>query len=302
MLVNQKDGIGQTLLESKFVTGDSISRRTRALKALVGRACGAGSVASLDVAKRLGDGWTAMSLEEGLGSPDGLLRISDVLSSSRGEAGVFSTIIAEATAAHGLALDAGGLLRARVGWSEKAPGSRGAADVSDGPDGPDGHARRSRKKPRGTVVRLTIFVFTEEWERTYSKTHTPAAHRMLVAKYLAIPDWAAARLRDDDDSICEGVKWGETHEEWEVSVRRNDTRELDTLMRLGSGAPYVANALHEQPDGLEPQFYEVDIDGDDDVPTSPVPQTGQQDPWRRPRELETKCTVKVSIVCEAVGE
>jgi hypothetical protein len=56
MLVNQKDGIRQTLLESKFVTGDSISRRTRALEALVARARGAGFVASPDLAKRLGDG------------------------------------------------------------------------------------------------------------------------------------------------------------------------------------------------------------------------------------------------------
>jgi hypothetical protein len=56
MLANQKDGIGQTLLESRFVTADSISRRTRALEALVGRARGAGSVASPDLADKVAHG------------------------------------------------------------------------------------------------------------------------------------------------------------------------------------------------------------------------------------------------------
>jgi hypothetical protein len=130
-----------------------------------------------------------MSSEEGLEASTGLRRISDVVGASRGDsdedAGAFSTIIAEASAAHGLVLDAGGLLRARVGWSNKAPGPRGAADVSDGPDG-SGDARRSWKKPRRTVVRRAIFAFTEEWEKTYSKTHTPTAHPMCIAEYLAL--------------------------------------------------------------------------------------------------------------------
>jgi hypothetical protein len=124
-------------------------------------------VASLDVAKRLGDGWTAMSSEKGLETSTGLRRISDVVAASCGDAGedagAFSTIIAGAAAAHGHVLDVGGLLRARAGWSNKAPGPRGAAEVSDGPGGSGGDARRSWKKPRRSVVRRAIFAFTEEW-------------------------------------------------------------------------------------------------------------------------------------------
>jgi hypothetical protein len=37
---------------------------------------------------------------------------------------------------------------------------------------------------------------------------------MFAAKYFGLPDGPAARLRDDDDAICEGiierVKWGAT--------------------------------------------------------------------------------------------
>mmetsp|Transcript_14030 Transcript_14030/g.48669 ORF Transcript_14030/g.48669 Transcript_14030/m.48669 type:complete len:179 (-) Transcript_14030:173-709(-) len=122
-----------------------------------------------------------------------------------------------------------------------------------------------------TVVRRAICAFTEDWEKTSSKLESPGVYRMLAAKYLGLPDGPAARLRDDDDpdSICEGVieyvKWGTTLGEWEVFVRRDDTCELATY-RVSDLAHYVANALHDQPDGLELQFDEVGVDGDDDVP------------------------------------
>jgi len=127
MLVNQKDGIGQTLLDSKFVTGDAGSAGASALEALARRASNTGSVASPDLAVRLGDGWKAVSPAAGIDASTGLRRISAALAASRGDVvegagvedtGAFSKIIAEAKSARGRTCDAGGLFSSRVPASD----------------------------------------------------------------------------------------------------------------------------------------------------------------------------------------
>ncbi|KAJ1444426.1 hypothetical protein M885DRAFT_580894 [Pelagophyceae sp. CCMP2097] len=127
MLVNQKGGIGQTLLETKFVTGDAGSAGASALEALARRASNTGSVASPDLAVRLGVGSKAVSPAEGIDASTGLRRISAALAASRRDmvegagvedTGAFSKIIAEAKSARGRTCDAGGLFSSRVPASD----------------------------------------------------------------------------------------------------------------------------------------------------------------------------------------
>ena len=74
MLVCQVKGIGDALLGSKFIKGDTISARTRALVALV-LGYSQRSTLSTVLSTRLGEGWVAAKSAEVLEQSTGLKRI-----------------------------------------------------------------------------------------------------------------------------------------------------------------------------------------------------------------------------------
>ena len=83
MLVNQRDVIGNQLLESKFVEGDTLSDRTKALLGIYRGDAGDVGLELDDLAKRFGDGWEAINPDDVLRFSTGLERISSAVTTSR---------------------------------------------------------------------------------------------------------------------------------------------------------------------------------------------------------------------------
>jgi hypothetical protein len=256
MLINQKGGIGKMFLESKFVTGDTVSDRTRAL---LGAFRGGGDnseYAGVDLAARFGTGWTSVGPDDVLYFSTGLGRISRAVAADRREDGApdVAPSLADVMANASSELTLGGLFKAK------------AKVVS----------KKQKKKTVGGAVQTAaaatpgreVKCWTEDWETALWAKNDPDVKRRFARKYL----WAM--LLDEDDPNFEGevvgIEFYEGTGEWVAKVRVDDQSDYDCI-RMGSLPKMIMFAQDIQPPGyrvLLPHHHDMEYDLDDE----PSPQ------------------------------
>jgi hypothetical protein len=182
MLVNQVKGIGDALLRSKFIKGDTISDRTRALVALV-LGYSQRSTLSTVLSARLGEGWVAAKSVEVLEQSTGLQRIYDMAKSDGALdsdpplvlASIFEGAFKKQTKLEG------GLFTERV--PAKRKGRACTATDSDSDGGRQSGRKNVRKKKKSSSRRV-LLAYVEAFEEELHLTKTAAARARFEAKYL----------------------------------------------------------------------------------------------------------------------
>ena len=217
-IINQKDGVGKIFLESKYVKGDTLSERTRALLSVFHGAGDDASHATTDLAERFGPGWESLSPSEFLAWSRGLGRIAEAVAADREDgARADAPSLAELMRSASAELRLGGLLTV---------------------EGTAPQAATAQRAPS-----REINCWPEQWEVDLQGDPGDDAKRRFESKYLGLVIRDDAETGACADDFFEGriEKMAFNDGVW-MALAREDGKSTDERFLVGSLPALAKNA------------------------------------------------------------